>query len=49
MLKNFLLAAIFLARKPQRVPGWLLCKVPGVDQRWDRQTHLQYRWLSNCS
>ena len=26
MLKNFLLAAIFLARNPQRVPGWLYVK-----------------------
>ena len=26
MLQNFLLAAIFLARKPQRVPGWLYVK-----------------------
>jgi len=26
MLQNFLLAAIFLARKPQRVLGWLYVK-----------------------
>ena len=26
MLQNFLLAAIFLARKPQRVPDWLYVK-----------------------
>ena len=26
MLQNFLLAAIFLVRKPQRVPGWLYVK-----------------------
>ena len=28
MLQNFLLAAIFLVRKPQRVPGWLYVKFP---------------------
>ena len=28
MLQNFLLAAIFLVRKPQRVPGWLYIKFP---------------------
>jgi len=28
MLQNFLLAAIFLVRQPQRVPGWLYVKFP---------------------